>query len=111
MLQTFAHFPTYQCKARAQPTMRAFHKTQHHLLSNRYSRKVLSTYDVNAVKSWARPTWTRYTLDRLQIISKTGVDSRGREGIPGDSIDGEKRRGIKVLRRKSCAINQLVDCG
>ncbi len=45
----------------------------------------------------------------LQNVSMTGVDSRGQEGTPGDSIDGEKRRGIKTLRRKSCAINQLVD--
>jgi hypothetical protein len=46
---------------------------------------------------------------RLQNISTTGVDSRGQVGAPGDSIDGEKRLGIKVLRRKSCAISRLVD--
>jgi hypothetical protein len=46
---------------------------------------------------------------RLQNISTTGVDSRGLEGTAGDSIDGEKRLGIEVLREKSCAINQLVD--
>jgi len=35
---------------------------------------------------------------------------RGRlQGTVGDSIDGEKRRGIKVLRRKSSAISRLVD--
>ena len=48
-------------------------------------------------------------FDRLQNVSKTGEDSRGYRRTPGDSIDGEKRRGIKVLRRKSCAINRLVD--
>jgi hypothetical protein len=46
---------------------------------------------------------------RLQNISTTGVDSRGQEGTPGDSIDGEKRLGIEILREKSCAISQLVD--
>jgi hypothetical protein len=46
---------------------------------------------------------------RLQDISTTGVDSRGLEGTPGDSIDGEKRLGIEVLQQKSCAINRLVD--
>ena len=48
---------------------------------------------------------------RLQNISTTGVDSRGQEGTPGDSINGEKQLEIEFLRRKSCAINQLVDCG
>jgi hypothetical protein len=48
---------------------------------------------------------------RLQNISTTGVDSRGQKGTPGDSIGGEKRLGIVVLREKPCAISQLVDCG
>ena len=30
---------------------------------------------------------------------------------PGDSIDAKKRRGIKAVRQKSCAISLLVDCG
>lgn len=48
---------------------------------------------------------------RLQHVSKTEEDSRGREGIPGDSIDAGKRRGIRVLRRKSCSISRLVERG
>jgi hypothetical protein len=51
----------------------------------------------------------RTDAHRLQDISTTGVDSRRREGTPGDSIDGAKRLEIDVLRRKSCAISQLVD--
>jgi hypothetical protein len=49
--------------------------------------------------------------DRLQDISTTGVDSGGREGTAGDSIDGEKQPEIVVLRQKSCAISQLVKNG
>ena len=48
-------------------------------------------------------------LSRLQSASTTGVDSRGREGTPGDSIDGEKRRGIRVMRRKSRAVSRFID--
>jgi hypothetical protein len=46
---------------------------------------------------------------RLQNISTTGVDSRGQEGTPEDSIGGDKRLEINALRKKSCAISQLVD--
>ena len=53
--------------------------------------------------------WRGQHYSRLQNVSTTGVDSRGQEGTPGDSIDGGKRRGIKVLERKSCAISLLVD--
>jgi hypothetical protein len=45
--------------------------------------------------------------DGLQDISTTGVDSGGREGTAGDSIDGEKQPEIVVLRQKSCAISQV----
>jgi phytoene dehydrogenase-like protein len=48
---------------------------------------------------------------RLQDLSTTRVDSGGLEGTPGDSVDDEKRLEIAVLRQKSCAISQLVNCG
>ena len=46
---------------------------------------------------------------RLQNISTTGVDSRGLEGTPGDSIRGGRQRVFRPLERKSCAISRLVD--
>lgn len=48
---------------------------------------------------------------RLQNVSKTGVDSRGREGTLGDSIDSRKRREVKALDRKSRIISQLANSG
>ena len=48
---------------------------------------------------------------RLQNVSKTGVDSGGLEGTPGDKIDGAKRRAFNQLQQKSRAISLLEKVG
>ena len=73
------HFPAYQAKVRALASIRIFLESQHQKLASRYTVKVISTYEAKNIRSWAktsilqfgthRPNWTRYTLNKLQVVS------------------------------------------
>lgn len=61
-----------------------------------------------ATKPPARPS--RSTLDGCDHLALLKGEGPGaRKEIHHITDDGESQRGIKVLLRKSCAINQLVD--
>ena len=70
-------FSTYQLKARALSTIKTFLDHHHLRLTNRFTLKVLHTYDLTTIKRWARrtisqagttrPNWVRFTLVRLQV--------------------------------------------
>ena len=74
-----SHISACQCKVRALSCIQAFLNSQHQKLSARYAIKTISGYSDKAIKSWAkrvvveagqlRPNWTRYTLERLQVIN------------------------------------------